>query len=100
MKIQKPLPHWNNFQVSELTKILEHCKALEKLGIAQDEEMIFSIERDIILRKKQYAHSGSRLTKMEHQTIKQNLNKPNKNVGKTAQHSKQKSQDYLLEQTI
>jgi len=52
MKIQEPLPHWNNFTISELKQILEHCVALETLGIAQDEEMMRDIERDLTLREK------------------------------------------------
>jgi hypothetical protein len=51
MNIQ-PTLHWNNFTVPELKEILEHCVALERLGIAQDEEMMCSIERDITLREK------------------------------------------------
>ena len=52
MKIREPLPHWNNFTVCELKQILEHCVALETLGIAQDEEMMRDIERDLTLREK------------------------------------------------
>lgn len=52
MKIHEPLTHWNNFTLPELKQILEHCVALEALGIAQDEEMILDIERDITLREK------------------------------------------------
>ena len=52
MKIHEPLTHWNNFTLPELKQILEHCVALEALGIAQDEEMILDIERDITLRDK------------------------------------------------
>lgn len=100
MKIQESIPHWNNFTVSELKEILEHCRALEKLGIAQDEEMTISIERDITLREKRYVHYGSKLTKTKQQTLKQNLSKTNKTVRKTAQRAKQKPQKYLLEQTI
>ena len=51
MKVQ-PTLHWNNFTVPELKDILKHCVALERLGIAQDEEMICSIERDIAIREK------------------------------------------------
>ena len=51
MKIQ-PTLHWNNFTIPELREILEHCTALERLGIAQDEEMMCSIERDITIREK------------------------------------------------
>jgi len=52
MKIHEPLTHWNNFTLPELKQILEHCVALEALGIAQDEEMILDIERDITLRER------------------------------------------------
>jgi hypothetical protein len=52
MKIHKPIPHWNNSTVLELKEILKHCRALDKLGIAQDEKMITSIERDISMREK------------------------------------------------
>ena len=45
-----PIPHWNNFTLAELKEIREHCRALEHLGIAQDEKMLYSIERDIKLR--------------------------------------------------
>jgi hypothetical protein len=48
-----PIPHWNNFTIQELKEILEHCAALDRLGIAQDEKMIASIERDIALREKE-----------------------------------------------
>jgi hypothetical protein len=48
----KPIPHWNNFSLTELTEILRHCQALEELGIAQNVEMINSIRRDIELRNK------------------------------------------------
>lgn len=52
MNTQKPTPHWNNFTLSELKEILQHCRALERLGIAQDVKMMRSIERDIALREK------------------------------------------------
>jgi hypothetical protein len=75
MKIQEPIPHWNNFTVPELKEILEHCKALERLGIAQDEEMMVSINRDIALREKgiseNYVRHESKLTKIKLQTAKQ-----------------------------
>jgi len=51
-KFLGPVPHWNNFTLLELREILEHCAALERLGIAQDEKMISSISRDISLREK------------------------------------------------
>ena len=53
MKFHEPITHWNNFTVPQLKDILKHCAALEKLGIAQDEEMIVSIERDLNLRGKE-----------------------------------------------
>ncbi len=59
MRIQQPIPHWNNFTVSELKQILVHCRALERLGIAQDEEMIISIERDITMREKKISTQPS-----------------------------------------
>ena len=68
MIVREPIPHWNNFTVPELKEILEHCEALERLGIAQDEEMMLSIERDIVLREKKIgAHqpnSGKNRTKI------------------------------------
>lgn len=47
-----PLTHWNNFTLPELKEIIWHCEDLERLGIAQDAEMIKSIQRDIALREK------------------------------------------------
>ena len=52
MKIRDPIPHWSNFTIPELKRILKHCAALDKLGIAQDEQMMTSIQRDIDLRQK------------------------------------------------
>ena len=43
--------HWTNFTVPELKEVLKHCQALEQLGIAQDEQMLASIQRDISLRE-------------------------------------------------
>ncbi len=95
MIVQEPIPHWNNFTVSELKEILEQCRALERLGIAQDEEMMTSIERDITLREKKIsAHNAPfepKHTKIKQQTEKQNHIKINK---------RQQSQEYLLEQNI
>lgn len=51
-KFWGPISHWNNFTLPELKEILEHCVALEWLGIAQDEQMMASIARDITLREK------------------------------------------------
>ena len=82
MKIREPLTHWDNFTIPELKEILEHCTALERLGIAQDEEMMRDIERDITLRekrKKGYVHQA-------------------KIIRKPAENS-EKDQLYLLEQT-
>ncbi len=92
MKVQEPMPHWNNFTVPELKDILKHCKALERLGIVQDEEMMVSIQRDIILREKKlstprYASSESKPTKMKRQTVRKIRGKTNK---------RQQPQDYLL----
>ena len=84
MILQKPIPHWNNFTVLELKEILEHCRALERLGIAQDEEMIVSIERDITIREKKISAPQPKQTK------KLNHIKINK---------RQQPQSFLLEQT-
>jgi hypothetical protein len=96
MIIQEPIPHWNNFTVPELKEILEHCRALERLGIAQDEEMMVSIERDITLREKKlsaprYVPFESKPTKIKQQTVKQIHSKTNK---------RQQPQDYLLAQNV
>jgi hypothetical protein len=94
MKIQQPIPHWNNFTVPELKEILQHCRALERLGIAQDEEMMASIERDITLQQKKtntrLAPFEAKLTKIK-QTEKHNFGKINK---------KEQPQEFLLEQTV
>ena len=102
MKIQEPISHWNNFTVPELKNILKHCEALEKLGIAQDEEMVISIKRDIILREKRvdihYVDSASKLPKIRRQLIKHNSGKTNKVVRKIKPQAIQQPQDFLLEQ--
>ena len=102
MKVQGPIPHWNNFTVPELEDILKHCVALERLGIAQDEEMMVSVERDIALREKKtserYVHYESKPAKLKQQMV-QNRCKTNKIIRKTTPRTKQQSQDYLLEQT-
>ena len=102
MIIQGPIPHWNNFTVPELKDILKHCIALERLGIAQDEEMMVSIKRDIALREKKiserYIHYESKPTKTKQQ-INQNHSKTNRIIRRTAHPTKQQTQDYLLEQT-
>ena len=51
-KFWELLSHWNNFTLPVLKEIFEHCVALERLGIAQDDKMMASIERDITLREK------------------------------------------------
>ena len=92
MKIRKPIPHWNNFSVPELKEILEHCRALERLGIAQDEEMIRSVERDITIREKKTISLHVPLEPkqaIKQQSAKQNLAKANKN----------QPQEIVLEQT-
>jgi hypothetical protein len=102
MKLHEPIPHWNNFTVPELKDILGHCVALERLGIAQDNEMMVSIERDIALREKEasgrYTHHISKPAKTKQQTI-QNDNKPKRIIRKIATPARQQPQDYLLEQT-
>ncbi len=85
MRIRQPIPHWNNFTIAELKQILIHCGALERLGIAQDEEMMISIERDITIREK----IKSKLVKTR-QTEKRKLPNINK---------KEQPQELLLEQT-
>jgi hypothetical protein len=91
MRIQQPISHWNNFAIPELKEILEHCRALERLGIAQDEEMMGSIERDITLREKNTNQTifETKLTKTKH-IEKQKLAKIN---------NKEHPQNILLEQT-
>jgi hypothetical protein len=49
---RNPITHWNNYTLQDLRQILDHLYALEELGIAQDEELKKSIERDIALRSK------------------------------------------------
>jgi hypothetical protein len=83
MKIREPLTHWGNFTIPELKEILKHCAALERLGIAQDKEIMSDIERDITVReerKEGYVHQ----TKI--------IRKPAENL--------EKDQLYLLEQTV
>jgi hypothetical protein len=82
VKIRESLTQWDNFAIPELKEILEHCEALESIGIAQDEEIVHEIERDITLReqrKKGYLHQA-------------------KIVRKPAENP-EKDQLYLLEQT-
>jgi hypothetical protein len=91
MRIHEPLSHWNNFTLPELKEILEHCVALEKLGIAQDNEMMVSIERDIALRgKEESRHYAHHISKPKKQQIVQN---------QSNQRPRQQPQEYLLEQT-
>jgi hypothetical protein len=103
MEIQQPIPHWNNFTVPDLKDILKHCSALEKLGIAQDQEMMLSIQRDIDMREKKsgrHVRSGSKPKKIEQQAVKQNHEKTNKIIRKTTRYAKQQPQDYLLAQNV
>ncbi len=90
------MPHWNNFTVPELKDILEHYCALERLGIAQDEEMMVSIERDITLREKKLSTPRhmpfeSKLTRIKQQRVKQIRRKTSR---------EQQSQEYLLAQSV
>jgi len=93
MIVQEPIDHWNNFTVPELKEILEHCKALVRLGIAQDEEMMISIERDIALRERKislrFEPFESKHAKIKRVAEKQNHRKTVK---------KQQPQAFLLEQ--
>ena len=79
MIVQEPIPHWNNFAVPELKEILEHCRALERLGIAQDEEMMVSIERDITIREKKirahYAPFEPKHTKIKQKQKNKNISR-------------------------
>ena len=102
MIVQEPIPHWNNFTVPELKDILEHCSALERLGITQDEEMMISIKRDISLRKKKLGELKTtfepKSTKLEMKV--QDDNKPKKIARKMAPQTNREPPGYLLEQTI
>jgi hypothetical protein len=88
MKIQ-PTLHWNNFTLPELKQILEHCTALERLGIAQDEEMMCSIERDITLREKEPL---SGLSALKNTTMRKPMAQ--------SRNTRQQSRELLLEQTV
>jgi len=90
MRFQQPLPHWNNFTVPELKQIMVHCRALERLGIAQDEEMMISVERDITMREKIRTQPFEPKLAKTTQTAKQKLPRMNK---------KEQPQELLLEQT-
>jgi len=95
MIVHEPIPHWNNFTVPELKEILQHYSSLERLGIAQDEEMMISIERDIKMREKEirvpYAPFEAKQTKIKQQTEKQN---------RITINQRQQPQDYLLKQNV
>jgi hypothetical protein len=100
MKIQEPITHWNNFTVPQLKQILEHCKALDKLGIAQDEEMTTSIKRDITLRNRLMTRRVPfewKITKIKLQADKKSR-KSNKIVPKIPRHAKQVPLIYLSKQ--
>ena len=85
----QPSLHWNNFTVPELKEILEHCTALESLGIAQDEDMICSIRRDIGLREKEIS---SQPYPLNHIRASQHKTK--------SPSAKKQPQEQLLEQII
>ena len=89
MRIRQPIAHWNNFAIPELKEILFHCRALEKLGIAQDEEMMISIERDVKLREITRSRPLEQKLAKTRQTEKSSLAKINK---------KEQPQELLLEQ--
>jgi hypothetical protein len=92
MKVHEPLSHWNNFTVPELKEILGHCVALERLGIAQDEKMMISIERDIDLRAREI--SWRHVQRIQDRGKKPEIERM------TAQRAKQQPKELLLEQTI
>ena len=83
MKIHEPLTHWNNFTLPELKQILEHCVALEALGIAQDEEMILDIERDITLREKR-SEGGAYRTEVMRKLAQRSEQEPPRLLEQTA----------------
>ncbi|HTY74897.1 MAG TPA: hypothetical protein VMD05_04945 [Candidatus Nanoarchaeia archaeon] len=84
MRIHEPILHWNNFTVPELREIIEHCMALERLGIAQDQEMMRSILRDIDLREDRQQKSFKQVIVQAH-----NKTQPKSN--------RQQPQEYLLQ---
>jgi hypothetical protein len=90
MRTRQPISHWNNFTIPELKEILIHCRALEKLGIAQDEEMMISIERDVTMRKIIINQSFDEKLAKTKQTGKSSLVKISK---------KEQPHELLLEQT-
>jgi hypothetical protein len=51
---------WNNFTLPELKEILQHTQALEDLGIAQDQQMMASIENDIALLEEKKRQKSTR----------------------------------------
>jgi len=98
MKIREPIPHWNNFTIPDLKAILKHCEALERLGIAQDGEMMNSVKRDITLRERkmslQHEHPQLKTIKtIQIRSINHQVDK------KKSLDTKQHPQELLLEQT-
>jgi len=91
--IHEPILHWNNFTVYELKEILKHYRALETLGIAQDEEIVRSIERDITLREKKI--SAHKVQYEKKQTMK-----PQKRQIFIKNDKKQQPHEYLLKQNV
>jgi len=45
-----PLTEWCDYTTRQLKKILSLCSQLEKLGINQDEDFLFSIAQEIFDR--------------------------------------------------
>ena len=99
MKAIEQLPHWNNFSVQELKDILGHCVALERLGIAQDEEMMTSIERDIVLRDEKLDEHNNGYESTPTKT-KQQIIQGNKIIRKTTLHKKARPLNHLLEKVV
>jgi hypothetical protein len=95
MKIREPIPHWNNFTVSELKEILEHCQALDRIGISQDEEMMASIKRDITLREKKVILPNTRSNLERSKSNQQKENQKHLKINKREQPKEQ-----FLEQNV
>jgi len=95
VNVREPILHWNNFTVQELREILDHCMALERLGISQNEEMMTDIERDLVLREKEFGrqeeHGGLKRANMKQHTVQDY---------DSTQRTQQEDEDNLLEQTV
>jgi hypothetical protein len=46
-----PITEWSDYSTATLKKILTHSRALENLGVEQDEDWLYSIVREIEERK-------------------------------------------------